>query len=81
MLSGAVDLSRGALTICGYIDAGVIPKYAGTSTGVNVFKERGQWLDGSAEPSPGMIIFYDRAKTDLTDRRITPAIGSSSNYV
>lgn len=43
---------------CGYIDAGVIPKYAGTSTGVNWFKERGQWLDGSAEPSPGMIIFY-----------------------
>ena len=47
---------------CGYIDTGVIPKYAGTSTGVNWFKERGQWLDGSAEPSPGMIIFYDWAK-------------------
>ena len=50
---------------CGYIDAGVIPKYAGTSTGVNWFKERGQWLDGSAEPSPGMIIFYDWAKNGL----------------
>ena len=48
-----------------YIDAGVIPKYAGTSTGVNWFKERGQWLDGSAEPSPGMIIFYDWAKNGL----------------
>ena len=50
---------------CGYIDAGVIPKYAGTSTGVNWFMERGQWLDGSAEPSPGMIIFYDWAKNGL----------------
>lgn len=29
------------------------------------FKERGQWLDGSAEPSPGMIIFYDWAKNGL----------------
>lgn len=48
-----------------YIDAGVIPKYAGTSIGVNWFKERGQWLDGSAEPSPGMIIFYDWAKNGL----------------
>ena len=50
---------------CGYIDAGVIPKYAGTSISVNWFKERGQWLDGSAEPSPGMIIFYDWAKNGL----------------
>ena len=44
---------------CGYIDAGVIPKYAGCVWGVEWFKERGQWLDNSAEPSPGMIIFFD----------------------
>ena len=50
---------------CGYIDAGVIPKYAGCTTAVNWFKERGQWLEGSAEPSPGMIIFYDWAKNGL----------------
>ena len=25
------------------------------------FKDRGQWLDGSAEPAPGMIIFFDWA--------------------
>ena len=46
---------------CGYIDAGVIPKYAGCVNGVNWFKERGQWLDNSAEPKPGMIIFFDWA--------------------
>ena len=44
---------------CGYIDAGVIPKYAGCVWGVEWFKERGQWLDNSAEPSSGMIIFFD----------------------
>lgn len=44
---------------CGYIDTGVIPKYAGCVWGVEWFKERGQWADNSAEPSPGMIIFFD----------------------
>lgn len=44
---------------CGYIDAGVVPKYAGCVNGVNWFKERGQWMDGSEEPAPGMIIFFD----------------------
>lgn len=46
---------------CGYIDAGVIPKYAGCVNGVQWFKDRGQWLDNSAEPTPGMIIFFDWA--------------------
>lgn len=44
---------------CGYIDIGVIPKFAGCVNGVQWFKDRGQWLDGSAEPVPGMIIFFD----------------------
>lgn len=44
---------------CGYIDTGVIPKYAGCVNGVQWFKDRGQWIDGSAEPVPGMIIFFD----------------------
>ena len=44
---------------CGYIDTGVIPKYAGCVNGVQWFKDRGQWVDGSAEPAPGMIIFFD----------------------
>jgi len=44
---------------CGYIDTGVIPKYAGCVNGVQWFKDRGQWIDGSAEPVAGMIIFFD----------------------
>ena len=44
---------------CGYIDAGIIPKYAGCVNGVQWFKDRGQWIDGSQEPMAGMIIFFD----------------------
>ena len=41
------------------VDTGVVPKYAGCVNGVQWFKDRGQWIDGSAEPVPGMIIFFD----------------------
>ncbi len=44
---------------CGYIENGIIPKYAGCVTGANWFKQRGQWADNSIEPTPGMIIFFD----------------------
>lgn len=44
---------------CGYIDTGVIPKFAGCVNGVQWFRERGQWADNAMEPSPGMIIFFD----------------------
>lgn len=44
---------------CGYIENGIIPKYAGCVTGVNWFKQRNQWADNSIEPTPGMIIFFD----------------------
>ena len=44
---------------CGYIDDGIIPKYAGCSWGSDWFKERGQWAENDIEPTPGMIIFFD----------------------
>lgn len=44
---------------CGYIQDGIIPKYALCSDGSNWFKERGQWLKGGETPSAGMIIFFD----------------------
>ncbi len=44
---------------CGYIDAGIIPKFSGCINGVDWFKDRGQWIGNSFEPSPGMIIFFD----------------------
>ena len=44
---------------CGYIDSGVIPKFAGCANGVQWFKDRGQWQDNSFEPEAGQIIFFD----------------------
>ena len=44
---------------CGYIDTGVCPKFSGCGNGVQWFQERGQWLNGSAKPVPGMVIFFD----------------------
>lgn len=56
---------------CGYIDAGIIPKFASCVNGVSWFKERGQWMDNSVEPTPGMIIFFDwdKAATGGPDGR------------
>ncbi|MFI3326766.1 MAG: CHAP domain-containing protein [Clostridia bacterium] len=45
---------------CGYIEAGVIPKFAAcTSQGMPWFQERGQWQDSYYEPQAGDIIFFD----------------------
>ena len=43
---------------CGLLENGVIPKFASCGAGVNWFQSRGQWLDGSATPEPGMLIFF-----------------------
>lgn len=52
---------------CGYIEAGVIPKFAGCIQGSNWFKERGLWQDGSFTPSAGQIIFFDWEGDGVTD--------------
>ena len=44
---------------CGYIENGIVPKFAGCIQGSNWFKERGLWQDNSYEPRPGDIIFFD----------------------
>lgn len=52
---------------CGYIDTGVIPKFAGCVLGSEWFKDRGQWADRSHEPSSGTIIFFDWEGDGETD--------------
>jgi len=52
---------------CGYIEAGVIPKFAGCMQGSQWFKDRGQWQDGGFEPSAGHIIFFDWEGDSATD--------------
>ena len=50
---------------CGYIESGTIPMYSVVDTGVDWFKSKDQWLDGSEEPEAGMIIFFDWASDGL----------------
>ena len=52
---------------CGYIESGVIPKFAGCVLGSQWFKDRGQWQDDSFEPSAGQIIFFDWEGDGETD--------------
>ena len=49
---------------CGYLDSGTYPKFSGCVFGMQWFQQRGLWLDGSAEPTPGMLIFFDWAAQD-----------------
>ena len=44
---------------CGYIDAGMVPKFAGCVQGSRWFKEQGLWCDKSFTPNPGDVIFFD----------------------
>jgi cell wall-associated NlpC family hydrolase len=45
---------------CGYIDAGIIPKFAACeSQGIVWFTERGLYQESSYIPAPGDIIFFD----------------------
>ena len=52
---------------CGYLRSGIIPKFSGCINGVEWFKDRGQWIGNSFEPSPGMIIFFDWDDEDGQD--------------
>ena len=52
---------------CGYIESGIIPKFAGCVDGANWFKGHGQWKDRSYEPSAGEIIFFDWEGDGETD--------------
>lgn len=51
---------------CGYIDTGVIPKFASCRVGVQWFKDRGQWRDSGYIPKPGDIIFFDWIANGIT---------------
>ena len=44
---------------CGYIDTGVMPKFAGCVQGSQWFKDRGRWQDHSYTPNAGDVIFFD----------------------
>ena len=78
---------------CGLLENGMIPKFASCGAGVNWFQSRGQWLDGSATPEPGMIIFFKWYGSDsliadhvgiverVEDGRVYTIEGNSDNMV
>ena len=52
---------------CGYIESGIIPKFAGCVDGANWFEGNGQWQDRNYEPQAGNIIFFDWEGDGETD--------------
>ena len=44
---------------CGYIDAGIIPKFAKCSVGAKWFQERGQFESAGYTPKTGDLIFFE----------------------
>ena len=44
---------------CGYIEDGIIPKFAVVGHGMSWFKNRDQWQGRGYHPKPGDIIFFD----------------------
>ena len=52
---------------CGYIDAGILPKFSGCEWGVSWFRQHNQWAERSITPEPGMIIFFDWDGNGVSD--------------
>lgn len=52
---------------CGYIESGLVPKFAGCVDGANWFKSNEKWQDRTYEPKVGDIIFFDWEGDGTTD--------------
>jgi len=52
---------------CGYIDAGIIPKFASCKVGIGWFQDRGQWREPGYVPAPGDLIFFDWEPDGIAD--------------
>ncbi|NMB00466.1 MAG: CHAP domain-containing protein [Firmicutes bacterium] len=52
---------------CGYIENGLVPKFAGCVDGANWFKSNGKWQNRTYEPKAGDIIFFDWEGDGTTD--------------
>ena len=74
---------------CGYIEMGIIPKFAVVGDGANWFKARHRWAGRGYKPKPGDIIFFDFEQDGLLDhvgivetcdgRTVTTIEGNSGN--
>ena len=60
---------------CGYIEAGIIPKFSSCSRGVEWFQNHGQWQDNTYVPRPGDIIFFDWDKQNKGQDGVSDHVG------
>ena len=44
---------------CGYISAGIIPKFASCTLGIQWFQARGEWQGRNYVPAPGDLLYFD----------------------
>jgi hypothetical protein len=51
----------------GFIDAGIMPRFASCTVGIQWFRDRGQWMDNSYIPAPGDLIFFDWNGNGISD--------------
>lgn len=51
----------------GLIDKGIVPKFAYCPSGIQWFKEHGQWQGRMFAPAPGDIIFFDWQNDGVSD--------------
>ncbi|MCL2663876.1 MAG: CHAP domain-containing protein [Oscillospiraceae bacterium] len=51
----------------GFIEAGIIPKFASCAVGVSWFQARGQWQESGYTPAPGDLIFFDWQGDGIVD--------------
>lgn len=52
---------------CGYLKAGIIPKFAVVGNGASWFKARHRWASGGYSPKPGDVIFFDWERDGVMD--------------
>lgn len=45
--------------ICGFLEAGIIPKFSWCDDGVRWFRDKNQWQESGYAPIPGDIAFFD----------------------
>ena len=62
-----IRLFVGRILQYGYIESGLVPKFAGCVDGANWFKSNGKWQDRTYEPKVGDIIFFDWEGDGTTD--------------
>jgi hypothetical protein len=51
----------------GYIETGVIPKFASCGVGIQWFKDRELWFTSGYTPTSGDLIFFDWDADDASD--------------